>query len=60
MKTITIHSLQAMLPIMLLSGILLSAEPASKNNALPPGTKGVPGRPRFRLHHPACGWRRGE
>src|SRR6184192_1328088 len=45
MKTITIHSLQVILPMMLLSGILLSAEPASKNNALPPGTKGVPGRP---------------
>ena len=45
MKTITIHSLQAMLPMMLLSGILLSAEPESKNNALPPGTKGAPKRP---------------
>jgi len=45
MKTIAIHSLQALLPMMLLSGILLSAEPVNKNNADPPGTKGVPGRP---------------
>ena len=45
MKTITMHSLQAILPMMLLSGILLSAEPENRNNAVPPGTKGVPGRP---------------
>lgn len=45
MKTITIYSLQAMLPMMLLSGILLSAEPASKNDAPRPGTKGAPRRP---------------
>src|SRR5205085_739218 len=49
MKTITIHCLQAILPIMLLSGILLSAEPASKKTAPPPGTKGVPGRPGSRF-----------
>jgi hypothetical protein len=33
MKTITIHSLQAILPIMLWSGILLSAESPGNNNA---------------------------
>jgi acetyl esterase/lipase len=49
MKTMTIHGLQAMLPMMLLSGILLSAKPASKNNAPPPGTKGVPKRPGSRF-----------
>lgn len=37
MRTVTIHSLQAMLPMMLLSGILLSAEPPSKNDAPPKG-----------------------
>jgi hypothetical protein len=47
-KTITIHSLQAIIPMMLLSGIVLSAEPAG-NNALPPGTEGVPGRPGSRF-----------
>jgi len=45
MKTITIHSLQAILPMMLLPGILLSAEPENKNNALPPGTQGARRRP---------------
>jgi len=40
-----VHSLQGMLLVMLLSGILLSAEPAGKNEAPPPGTPGVPGRP---------------
>ena len=45
MKTIAIHSLQAILPLMLLSGILLSAEPAGKNDALPPGTTGAGRRP---------------
>ena len=45
MKTITIHSLQAILPMMLLSGILLSAEPASKNDAPQPDSKGAPKRP---------------
>src|SRR4051812_12841586 len=45
MKAITMHSLQAILPMMLLSTILLSAEPPGNDNALPPGTKGVPGRP---------------
>ena len=33
MKTITIHSLHAIFPMMLLSGILLSAEPPSKNDS---------------------------
>src|SRR5262249_34026256 len=45
MKTITIHSLPALLPLMLLSGILLSAEQAGKNNAPAPGTQGAPARP---------------
>src|SRR5438045_9206533 len=45
MKMITLHSLQAMLPMMLLSGILLSAEPASKNTAPQPGTQSAPKRP---------------
>ena len=49
MKTITLHTLQAMLPMMLLSGILLSAEPPSKNNVLPPGTQGAPRRPNSRF-----------
>ena len=49
MKTITIHTLQAMLSMMLLSGILLSAEPPSKNNVLPPGTQGAPRRPNSRF-----------
>ncbi len=39
------HSLQAMLPMMFLSGILLSAESPGANNALPPGAQGLPGRP---------------
>ncbi len=33
MKTITIHSLQAILPMMLWSDILLSAEPPNNHNA---------------------------
>jgi acetyl esterase len=41
MKTITMHSLQAILPMMLLSGIVLSAEPA----ASPPATPGAQKRP---------------
>src|SRR6476620_1630382 len=45
MKTITIHSLLALLPTMLVSGVLLSAEPESKTTAPPPGTKDVPKRP---------------
>jgi acetyl esterase/lipase len=45
MTTITMDSLRAMLPMMLLPGILLSAEPERKNTAPPPGTTGVPGRP---------------
>src|SRR4051794_516106 len=49
MKTMAVHSLQAILPMMLLSGILLSAEPASKTNPLPPGAKGVPQRPGSRF-----------
>jgi len=49
MKAITIHTLQAMLSMMFLSGILLSAEPPSKNNVLPPGTQGAPRRPNSRF-----------
>ena len=49
MKTVTLHTLQAMLSTMLLSGILLSAEPPSKNNVLPPGTHGAPRRPNSRF-----------
>jgi dipeptidyl aminopeptidase/acylaminoacyl peptidase len=45
MKTFRIHSLPAILPLMLWSGILLSAEPASQNKAPPTGAKGVPGEP---------------
>src|SRR6187397_2469757 len=45
MKTITIHSLPAMLPILLLSGLLLAAEPASKNKAPASGTQGAAKRP---------------
>src|SRR4051794_10412482 len=45
MKTLAIHRLQAILPMMFFSGILLSAEPESKSNALPPATQGGPGRP---------------
>src|SRR3954454_23798257 len=45
MKTITMHSLQAILPMMLLPGILFSAEPDKKNDAAPPGTPGATGRP---------------
>lgn len=45
MKTITIHSLHAIFPMMLLSGILLSAQPESKNKAAPPDIKGAPLRP---------------
>ncbi len=41
----TIQSLQAILPMILLSGSLLSAEPQSKNDAPPPDNKGVPIRP---------------
>ena len=48
MKTTTLHGLRAVLPMMLLSGILHSAEPESKNNALPPGTEGGPGQPNSR------------
>ena len=43
MKTIT--RLQALLPMMLLPGILLSAEPANTNDAPPPGTKAEAARP---------------
>lgn len=49
MKAITIHTLQAMLSMMFLSGILLSAEPPSNNNVLPPGPQGVPRRPNSRF-----------
>src|SRR3954447_3170188 len=41
MKTITIHRL-VLLPMMLFSGILLSAEPESKNTAPPASATGVP------------------
>jgi acetyl esterase/lipase len=44
MKPITIHSLPAILPMMLFSGILLSTEPASTTDAPPPATPGAPGR----------------
>ena len=45
MKAIAIHSLQAILPTMLLSGILLSAQSEGKTGAQPPGTKGAPKGP---------------
>src|SRR5262245_27114375 len=45
MKMITINGLQAILPLMLFSGALLSAEPESKTNAPPQGNKGAPARP---------------
>src|SRR4051794_11230316 len=44
MKTITTYTLPALLPMMLLSGLLFSAEPEKKNDALPPGTEGGPGQ----------------
>jgi formylglycine-generating enzyme required for sulfatase activity/acetyl esterase/lipase len=45
MKMITIHRLPALLPMMLLSGILLADEPANKQKAATQNTKRVPGQP---------------
>src|SRR5689334_15458403 len=45
MKTIKIYGLQAMLPMMLLSGIVFSAESETRSSAPSPGTKGAPKRP---------------
>jgi acetyl esterase len=45
MKMITIHGLQAVLPLILFSGVVLATEPESKTNAPPQGNKGAPARP---------------
>ena len=45
MKTITMRTLQALIPMLLLSGVVLADEPANQKISAPQATKRVPGEP---------------